>query len=820
MKVSTRWLKKYVALDQAPSAIERALTMLGFEVEGVEETGIPPLENVVVGEVLEHNPHPNADRLSVCLVDAGPEHGRKTIVCGARNYKVGDRVPVALPGALLPGGFKIKKSKLRGVASDGMMCSGSELGHDDDADGLLILSDSPALGLGINEVFPEGDVVFDIEVTPNRPDCLSHLGLARELAAHFGLKLKYPDIRFSGTAANQAGLHGLLDSVVVESDELCPLYLAHVISGVKVGPSPLWMQGLLRAVGLRPINNIVDVTNYVLLESGQPLHAFDAAQLKGNRIVIRTASNGEVFTTLDGKERKLSSRMLTIADGERTVAIAGVMGGESSEVSDETTDIVLESAYFRPSGIRWTSRRLGLSTDSSYRFERGVDALSVSYAAYRAIDLILETAGGKVCDPIFKVGAEKAWDNEIRLSPAYVRKRLGFDISDDTIRESLESLELRVDREEEDEENGGVIWTIAIPSFRLDLDRPIDLVEEILRVHGTDKIPPASVISPGIVSGDDPVTVFTRAASGYLVGQDFHECINYTLRSGDEIKHGFSNVLAEELKLANPIIEDQTHLRATLVPGLIDVLKLNQARHTGASHLFECGRIFREREGAVDEMIGVGFAIGEDLDRVSWRKTGAADFFAAKRRILRLAALAGIDTTLFEVEPLPVTEGGWQSGHAAGYDDPEGRFTVRFGLLDVGELHRENIRGKVVAGLLTVSPEFLATKGRRAKFQPFSSYPPALRDLALIVDRSTPSGRVGGDLLALGRKTIEGEFELAAVDLFDLYEGDGLPEGARSLAFSLSYGSITRTLTDDEVNTAFGALVDMIEKDTPYRVRR
>jgi len=606
----------------------------------------------------------------------------------------------------------------------------------------------------------------------------------------------------------------------VESDELCPLYLAHVISGVKIGPSPQGMQTLLRAVVLRPINNIVDVTNYVLLELGQPLHAFDAAQLKGNRIVVRPANNGEKFTTLDGKERKLTSRMLVIADGEATVAIAGVMGGESSEVSDQTTDIVLESAYFKPSGIRWTSRRLGLSTDSSYRFERGVDAMSVAFAAHRAVDLILETAGGKVGDPIFKVGAERVWANEIRISPAYVRKRLGFDISDGVIRESLESLELRIDREEKEEDDGGVVWTVAIPSFRLDLDRPIDLVEEILRVHGTDKIPSATVISPGIVGGDDPVTEFTRAASSYLVGQDFHECINYTLRPGEEIRRGFSNSLAEELKLSNPIIEDQTHLRATLVPGLIDVLKLNQARHTGATHLFECGRVFREHEGAVIELVGVGLVMGEDLDRVSWRKKGAADFFSAKRRILRLAGLAGIAPNSFQVEPLTGSEGGWQSGHAAGYNDPEGRFSVRFGLLDLAELHRENIRGKVVAGLLVVSPEFLAEKKERPKFQPFSSYPPVLRDLALIVDREAPSAGVGDDLLACGRRTIQGEFGLEAAELFDLYEGEGLPEGTKSLAFSLSYGSTSRTLTDDEVNNAFGALLEVIEKETPYQVRR
>jgi phenylalanyl-tRNA synthetase beta chain len=820
MKVSYHWLKQYVPLDHEPAALEQSLTLLGFEVEGIEEIGLPQMENVVVGEVLERNPHPNADRLSVCQVDVGSEEGPKTIVCGAQNYKVGDRVPVALPGAVLPGGFKIKRSKLRGVASDGMMCSGKEIGHGDDAAGLLILEDRPEIGTGINEVFPDTDVVFDLEVTPNRPDCLSHLGVARELAAHYGLKLKYPDIHFGGTATGQSGEHSLLDAVVVESEELCPLYLAHTIRGVKIGPSPEWMQRLLNAVGLRPINNLVDVTNYVLMELGQPLHAFDAAELRGNRIVVRLAMDGEKFETLDGKERTLTSRMLTIADGEGTVAIAGVMGGLSSEVSDKTTDIVLESAYFKPSSIRWTSRRLGLSTDSSYRFERGVDVASLEFAARRAVDLILETAGGEVIEPLFKVGTERAWQNEIRISPNYVRERCGFEISDDEIRNALESLELKVDREEIDEESGDQVWTVTIPSFRLDLDRPIDLVEEILRAYGTDRIPSGEVRGPAIVAEDDPTTEFARATSNYLVGQDFFECINYTLRSGEELKRWFSRAHVEELKLANPIVEDQTHLRATLIPGLVDVLKLNQARHTGAFQLFETGRIFRERDGAVDEMMGVGFLMAEDLDRVSWRKGESPDFFSVKRRVLRLAELARIDTTNMNPTPLDPQHSGWQPGHAAGYDDPEGRYLIRFGLLDLNELHRQDIRGKVYAGMVAVMPDFLATKAKPVRFKPFSSFPPALRDLALIVDRKVPANEVSDALLKLGRKATGDSFSLDSVTLFDLYEGKGLPEGTRSLAFSLAYASDERTLTDDEVNVSFERLIQAVGEETSYQIRR
>lgn len=820
MKVSYSWLKQYVALDHEPAALEQTLTLLGFEVEGIELVGLQPMENVVVGEVLERNPHPNADRLSVCQVNVGSEDGPKTIVCGAQNYKVGDRVPVALPGAVLPGGFKIKRSKLRGVASDGMMCSGNEIGYGDDAAGLLILQDRPEVGKGINEVFPDNDVVFDLEVTPNRPDCLSHLGVARELAARYGLKLKYPEIRFNGTTAGQSGEHSLLDGVTVESEELCPLYLAHVIRGVKVGPSPEWMQRLLNAVGLRPINNLVDVTNYVLMELGQPLHAFDAANLRGNRIVVRSAADGEKFETLDGKERTLTGRMLTIADGDGTVAIAGVMGGASSEVSDATTDIVLESAYFKPSSVRWTSRRLALSTDSSYRFERGVDVASLEYAARRAIDLILETAGGEVMAPLFKVGAERAWQNEIVISPTYVRERCGFEISDDEIRRSLESLELRLDREEVDESTGHLAWTFTVPSFRSDLDRPIDLVEEILRIYGTDRIPSGEVKAPAIVADDDPCTEFARSASAYMVGQDFFECINYTLRSGDELKRWFSHTLVEELKLANPIIEDQTHLRATLIPGLIDVLKLNQARHTGAFQLFETGRIFRERNGAVDEMMAVGFLMAEDLDRVSWRKDAAPDFFTVKRRVLRLAELARFDTAKVDLAPLDSQQSGWQPGHAAGYEDPEGRYLVRFGLLDLNELHRQDVRGKVYAGMVAVMPDLLTSRPEPVRYQPFSSFPPALRDLALIVDRSVPASEVSDAVLKLGRKATGDGFGLDAVTLFDLYEGKGLPEDSRSLAFSLAYVSAERTLTDDEVNAAFERLIQAIGEETPYTIRR
>ena len=503
MKISLNWLKDYVTLDAPVEEVCRAVTFLGFEVERVIRTGAPRLEQVVVGEVLARDKHPNADKLSVCQVDIGPAGGVKTIVCGAQNYKVGDRVPVALPGAVLPGDFVIKRSKIRGHESDGMMCSAKELGVAEDADGLLILASRPDLGTPINQVLPSGDVILDIEITPNRPDCLSHLGIARELAAWFKQELVYPQEKFRGVPTAPAR-PDLLHSVKVAASGDCPFYTAHVITGVRIAPSPAWLQDRLRAVGLRPINNIVDVGNYVMLETGQPLHAFDARRLAGAEIHVRLAAAGESITTLDGKERKLGEDMLVIADARQPVVIAGIMGGVASGVADDTTDLVLECAVFRRQAVRSTSKRLGLASDSSYRYERGVDPHGTLEAAWRAIDLILETAGGEVAGPGWTVGGDVPWAREIILTPAFVRERLGFEIPDAVMKASLELLELAVIREEPTLDRGPA-WTVSIPSWRDDLDRPIDLVEEVLRLYGTEKIPSVTPVAPGLVVEDAPV---------------------------------------------------------------------------------------------------------------------------------------------------------------------------------------------------------------------------------------------------------------------------------------------------------------------------
>lgn len=432
MKISYNWLKNYIDLDpveHSPEVLADVLPLLGFDIEEYEKLGPPQLNHVVVGQVLEFGQHPDADRLRCCKVSTGNEGEVHDIVCGAKNFTQGDKVMVALPGAVLPGDFKIKASKLRGQPSAGMMCSAKELHIGHDHDGIMILDADTALGTPLNDLYRDGDTVFDLEITPNRVDVLSHIGVARELAAKFGLEVKYPEVNAS--TKNAGSGEPLLSGVEVSASEVCPHYTAICIKGVKVGPSPKWLKDAIEATGQRSINNVVDVTNYVLHETCQPLHAFDAAKIKGGKLIVRTAGEGEKITTLDEVERALTADMVVIADTERPLVVAGVMGSLDAEVDASTSDIVLEAAYFAPTSVRATSRKLGLSSDSSYRFERGVDPKGVAYASLRAVDLILQVAGGSVDGDMIEEGAEPPTISEVTLRPNRVRSFIGFDVSDE-----------------------------------------------------------------------------------------------------------------------------------------------------------------------------------------------------------------------------------------------------------------------------------------------------------------------------------------------------------------------------------------------------
>lgn len=809
MKLSLKWLKRYVDLEETPEELAASLTLLGFEVDDMETSGIPQLDNVVVGEVLQRDQHPDADKLGVCRVDCGPAFGEKVIVCGASNYKVGDRVPVALPGAVLPGGFEIKRSKLRGVDSDGMMCSGKEIGAGADHAGLLILEDRPATGTPINQALSGSDTIFTVEVTPNRPDCLSHLGIARELAAWYRRELRYPVVGALATTSDRG--ESVFGGVSVDAGEDCPLYKASVIRGVKIGPSPAWLKEALSSIGLRPINNVVDVTNFVMHECGNPMHAFDARDIEGGRIRVRNAVDGETMTTLDGVERKLSSRMLVIADEAKPLAVAGVMGGQNSEVKDDTSDIVLEVAYFKPTTIRWVSKKLALSSDSSYRFERGIDPQSLKFAMARATQLILETAGGMVCSDPHTVGHEPVWETEIELTPDWVRAKAGFEISDDEIRDAMTRLDLDTSI------GGDGVWRVSIPSRRADLYRPIDLLEEVLRLYGTHRIPGGKVVATATTAVDSPITEFVRKSAQFLVGQNFCEAVNYTLRSLDEQKTWAGHVSAQELSLLNPITEDQTQLRHSLVPGLLEALRLNQSRKTGAYRFFETGRVFREVNGKVVEMVAVAFIECSGGQGRVWKARAQDDFYAVKKRLETVASLAGIDLGKFQIRAMEESNEAWQNGHSAAYEEPKAGFFARLGLVSLLRTKEMDIQGEVYGGIFGYLPERLR-EPKRVKFKPFSLFPASGRDLAVVADKAEPAAEIVKAVRKLAEKAAQG-FEVEEVSIFDVYQGAGLPEGKKSVAVSLSFRAMDRTLTDKEVSKAFETVQSEIRAKTPYGVR-
>jgi phenylalanyl-tRNA synthetase beta chain len=820
MKISYNWLKNYIDLDpieHSPEILAEVLPLLGFDIEESEKLGPPQLNKVVVGQVLEFGQHPDADRLRCCKISTGTEGEVHDIVCGAKNFVQGDKVMVALPGAVLPGDFKIKASQLRGQPSAGMMCSSKELQVGQDHDGIMILDQDIALGTPVNDLYTDGDTVFNLEITPNRVDVLSHIGVARELSARFGLPVKYPEVKASAKSST-AGTSPLLCGVVVEAPEVCPHYTATCIKGVKVGPSPKWLKDALEATGQRSINNIVDVTNYVLHETCQPLHAFDAAKIRGGKLHVRMATEGEKITTLDEKERVLSTDMAVIADFERTLVVAGVMGSLDAEVDESTTNIVLEAAYFNPTAVRATARKLSLSTDSSYRFERGVDPQGVEYAALRAIDLIIEVAGGTVDGVMLTQGQFVETVSEIQIKPDNLRKFIGFDVSDEEIKQAFEALELGVTVDYDHDDTAR--WAVSIPSFRGDLQRDVDLIEEFVRIYGTDKIPECEVVARGISTDDHRIYTVNAAIADYLTGQNFDEAYLYSLRDPEETQFFFGGDSFKVLALDNPLQSDQSHLRPSLIPGLLDVLKLNNARGTGATRFFERGHVYREVKGEMVELISVGFVILADQVSREWRQREVADFYTARTLAGNVLDLAGTASSKLNFKPSGDCK-LWQGGQSAYAGDfAKMGFEATCGLLNVATLkERWDINQPVIAGSILMTPKFFERKAKRGRHTGVSNQPASSKDLALIVDQSVLAGSVEQDVAKFAKKATQG-FNCESVRIFDVYEGTGLPEGKKSLALSMSFRAADRTLKDKEVNTAFEAIQQLISEKTDYQIRK
>jgi phenylalanyl-tRNA synthetase beta chain len=760
MKVSLSWLREFVDCQLSAGELEALFRRAGLEVASVETRGAA-FDKVVVAQVLESAQHPNADRLSVCKVDDGSGTPRQ-IVCGAKNYKVGDKVPLALPGAVLPGDFKIKTGKLRGVESEGMMCSAKELKLAEEAEGLLILPEDAAVGSPIGNCFP-ADVLFELEITPNRPDWLNHLGVAREITVFTGLPLSSPKIPAPATApAGQA--------VKIEAKE-CSYYTLRRIRGVKVGPSPQWLADRLAAVGLRPVNNVVDVTNYVLFELGQPLHAFDAAKIEGS-LHVRRAAEGENFRALDGRNYKLGDDFLVIADDRRPVALAGVMGGEDSGVSESTTDILLESAVFDPGFVRRASRTLGLISDSSYRFERGVDPEMVASASARAAELIVQVAGGAADDVVLEAGSHWA-RTEIALRHARVRSLLGAEISDQEIEESLTKAGL-----EKSSGVGDSTW--SVPGFRHELAREVDLIEEIARVVGIERIPSqaAGLFAPS--SAPDAAYDFVMEQRHSLVGLGFSEARTSTLVSPADAAW-----FGPAVELKNPFGDDQSRLRTSLLPGLLTALKRNLDLGAGSVRLLECGRVFTTSgEASRIALVATGALAAPD-----WR--GAArrnwDLFDLKGAVAELAGLRDGDFVPLPDPPLPFGAAieVFKNGTLIGV---------------LGTLHPAEAR-KLDAAAPVVAAEFDAAAWQGAvnpieAVKPLLKFPASTRDIAL----TAPLPLAYGDVLAA--VLAQNEPLLESVSLFDLFtdpSGKNLSADKKSLAISLTFRSGERTLTSEEV---------------------
>ncbi len=761
MKVSLNWLREFVELPVSVEELTDTLTRAGVEVEHVHTRGAA-IDKVVVAQIVESAPHPNADRLSVCRVNDGSETAWQ-IVCGAKNYAVGDKVPLALPGAVLPGDFKIKVGKLRGVESQGMLCSAKELGLAEDAAGLLILDPVARVGAPISELFP-ADTVLEVEITPNRPDLLSHIGMAREIAALTGRT--FAVVRSPAEPTTDAHIR-------LEAPELCPFYSATIITGVRVAPSPEWLRLRLETIGLRAINNIVDITNFVMLEMGQPLHAFDLAHVRGD-IRVRAAAEKEKFLALDGRTYELTPQCLLIADEARALAIGGVMGGEESGVTTNTRDVLLESAWFSPANIRRTSRALALASDSSYRFERGVDSENVLPAARRAAELIAEIGGGEV-EEIRAAGTLPQLSRIVPLRANRVSEVLGAPVSAEREETILTGLGLR-------REGGG--W--RVPSFRgNDLTREIDLVEEIVRVVGIENVSPRESGRFVPSSNTDRAHDVFQKLRQTLVARGFYEARNVSLVPAPPHGLEYTRVALEGLRrLRNPMIDDQVVLRPNLLHGLLRNLQHNARAGEQSVRLFELGRVYSASQQP-EESTHLGIVATGPVEKVSWRN--------AKGRLIDLFDLKAI----FHDERLTFTPDQNPALALALTINFEGK---RIGF--AGQLWPAAARGFDVASPVVFAELGLAAflQTSRSSYLAFSRYPAVTRDIALLVPTKVSHEKITRELHDAAEPL------LAQIELFDVFAGDKVPAGQKSMAYTLTYRAGDRTLSSDEVNAAHAKL--------------
>jgi len=778
------WLKEYVDFDMSPEELAHSLTMGGLEVEAVECMG-KGLENIVTAQILDIRPHPDASKLVLCDVTDGERN--YDIVCGATNMKAGDKVALAKigaklpPGPKFPEGLKIKKAKIRGEVSEGMLCAENEIGLGEESDGIMILPETTNLGVNLVDELGLDDVVFEIGITPNRPDCLSLVGVAREVAALTGTTAKYPDLSVEETGydINHAATVELLDS------GKCPRYSCRVIKGVTIAPSPPWLKTRLESSGIRSINNVVDVTNFVLLELGQPLHAFDYDLLSDHKIVIRPAEKGEVIETLDGVERKLTPDDLLICDAEKPIALAGVMGGATTEVSDKTTDILLESAYFDPVTVRKTSKATGLRSESSYRFERGVDPNGIINALNRASELIRTLAGGEIASGLIDEYPSPIEPGRVKLSLTRLNTMLGTNIQEKEVKLLTDGLGI------EHLGTAGGEMEFLIPTYRVDIAREIDLVEEIARLHGYDNIPTTLPAVHMKSDATDAGFAVRQKFKRLLASGGFYEVINYSFDDP-----GLLSLFGKEetVRILNPLTAESSAMRTSLLPGIIRNAVLNLNHQAQDIRLFETGKAY--------------FARGADKLPKETTKLAAA---AAGRRITEYWDKEEIDffdlKSILEsaFESLSISKDAkFHSSHALGFLHPGKSAVIMLGDAQVGyigEIHPE-LRDKLDISkrlyVFEVDLDLISalSEAHKKTFTPLPKFPSVRRDIALIVDSQIPVSGILDEI----EKTGSGLIEDAQV--FDVFTGGSVQEGKKSVAVSLQLRAADKTLTEEEINKA------------------
>ncbi|MCL6471855.1 MAG: phenylalanine--tRNA ligase subunit beta [Firmicutes bacterium] len=801
MLVSLNWLKDYIDFDLSADELADKLNLTGTAVESVKHLG-EGLGNVRVGLLLEVKPHPNADKLSVTTVNIGrPE--TLEIVCGAKNIKVGDKVPVALVGATLPSGIEIKPVKLRGVTSYGMLCSKAELGLGTDHAGIYILPEDVEVGAPLTEALGLDDTILELEITPNRPDCLSMIGMAREVGAITGRTIHKPSIDLVESAEKTTDIA----SVQILDPDLCPRYTARVIRGVKIGPSPTWMQSRLEKAGMRPINNIVDITNYVMLEMGQPLHAFDLNTIRDRKIIVRRAKNGEHIETLDGVVRELDDSMLVIADTERAIALAGVMGGANTEVSDKTVDILLESAYFEPTSIMRTSRNLGLLSESSSRFEKGTDPNGTAVAADRAAQLMAAYADGTVTQGLIDVYPKMIEPRRLPLRTDKVNAILGTKLKPDEIKKILTGLEISAEVVGETTE-----MRVIAPSFRPDLEREIDLIEEIARIYGYNNIEstlPESGYKQGGLSERQKVA---ESIKDRLIATGLSEAITYSFMDPndiDKLQIPQGDPLRWFVRLLNPLNEELSVLRTTLMANLLKVIKYNINREQYDVQIFEVGHVFWQEQGKdiPDEEVMLGIAITGAWEPDEWYdKARSVDFFDLKGIIEAVLSELNIKNWSVRHFTHPAIHPGRSAELLIG-NESVGYF---------GELHPNAQSDFDLPRTYVAELNFTKLIDKAVTQKEFAEIPrhPAISlDIAILVDDSIENEQVMDVIRTAGKPLLEN------VRLFDLYKGAGIPEGKKSMAYSMVFRAPDRTLTDQEALDVRESIVERLSRELKAEIR-